>query len=312
MTRNHRVHAFSLIAGLILPVLAAAPVQAALVQWWINPSQSKLTLSIPDTTVNFDGTSVTIRVRNQATSTTVWNTGNTAFLGGFLNTDYDMLGGTIQFLNNPVGQVYGINSGNYRPNPASFNAANTNVDNPDGQYADATQAPAVFGGRIRSQVSLLNNDGGFFTIDDVSYDMTSGVKALSGPPAARTFPAAGLNFGILEAAFSFDGLALPLGLGQPIPDMLDEPFTNLMGLNTSAGLATIVTSGFVSQMTIPLSVPFQIDVGGTFLNASLTGSLVAYVMPEPSSLGMSLAAVGMLAAAGWRKRRKLGRRPRHC
>lgn len=278
----------------------------SMISWTIDSSQSKLTLAIPDTKLDLDGTAVTVRIRNQSSSgggNNVWNVGNSAPIAGTLETNYTD-GLAIKFFPTASGVIVGVNSGNYRPNPAAFNPLNTNAENPDGQYENTSTAPAVFGARARASVSILTVDAGFLGFHDVSYNLTSASIPIAG---FTTFPASSTDFGILESKLDFDGVALPLGLGQPIPDILDTPLDNLIGPNSGGAASIISLGGLMRQMTIPIVEIIPLDLGGgVVINATATGTIVATALvPEPSTFALGAAACIPLALIVRCSRRRL-------
>ncbi|CAL1125265.1 unnamed protein product [Cladocopium goreaui] len=302
-----RIFGFRLVALATSLAVGSSLANAAPIAWQIDQTQSSISLSIADTAVDLDGTNATVRIRNQSGGNSgPWNVGNTAFMGGTLFTDYSEGGShSIEFLPHAAGDIFGLTSGSYRPNPASWNPANTNADNPDGQYSNTSTDPSVFGARVRASVSILTLDAGYLAIDDVSYDAQSAQLAVSGTTGG-SFDASLINFGILESLIYFDGVALPLGLGQPIPDTFAEPFNGFIAQNNSAGSGIINDLGGASrEMIIPINMVLALDIEGIILNAGVTGQVVAYsVVPEPSTFVMfGLGAVG-LAVTAIRKRRR--------
>lgn len=280
---------------------------AALLSWTIDSTKSKLSIAIADTPINLDGTSLTIRIRNQTTGTNgnnVWNIGNTAAIEGTLATDYTE-GGAIEFLNNAIGAATGVNSGNYRPNAAAFNSANTNAENPDGQFQNNSQGPAVFAARARASLGLTL-DAGYLAFQDVSYDVVSGSLGLGGDPnTTQTFDSSALDLGILQATIALDGLSIII-IGQPIPDGFTS-LTNALATNTAAGGTIVNLGGDDRQLTIPVLLPLAYDLGdGIILTLNVTGQIVATAtIPEPSTFmmaGVGLVSLGICARRRFRRR----------
>lgn len=299
-----RIFGFRLVALATSLAVGSSLASAAPIAWQIDETQSFVSLSIADTAVDLDGTAATIRIRNQSGGNSgPWNVGNTAFMDGTIYTDYSEGGsGSIEFLPHAAGDIFGLASGSYRPNPASWNPANTNADNPDGQYSGSTTDPSVFGARVRASVSILTVDAGFLAIDDVSYDAQSPQLSVTG----GTFDASSINFGILESLIYFDGLSIIL-VGQPIPDTFASPFNGFIAQNNSAGNGTINDlGGSDRELIVPINMVLALDIEGIILNAGVTGQVVAYsVVPEPSTFVMfGLGAMG-LAVSAIRKRRRV-------
>jgi hypothetical protein len=278
-------------------LLLASASHAVAVSWDIDPTQSSFTLAMPDQSVTLDGTTATVRVRNQSTANNgnnVWNVGNIAALDGFLATDY-VDGSSIQFLSGQHSAV-GVNSGNFRPNPAQFNPANTNASNPLGQFSGTGSAPAVFGARVRATVGLTV-DAAFISFLDVSYDLGSTALPISG----TSFAANSLSLGIDSTHVAFDGLSIII-VGQPIPDDPGALIENVFGTNTS-GSASItspnpVGAPLLRRLSIPVSLPLVLNLGDINLNASITGNIVAFAtVPEPTTallLGIGLAGMAAI------------------
>jgi len=271
----------------------AGPSSAATIVWTVDQSESYLSLAVPDQSVTIGTTTATIQVRNPSGSNSgPWNIGNTAAMGGTLTTDY-VEGSSIEFLS---GDMFGLVSGNYRPNPAAFNPASTNTANPNGQFTNTTTAPGVFGARVRAN-SLA--DAAFFNFTSVDYDIVSTALGIS----AGSFAANSLTLGIASADVAFDGLSI-IFIGQPIADSLST-ITGVTGTNTAAsGTITAPNPGgdpLLRRLEIPVSLPLVLNLQGTMLNASASGTLVAYayVVPEPGTL--LLLGGGLLALAASRR-----------
>jgi hypothetical protein len=280
------------------------------VTWTIDSSQSKLSLKISDTPFAVDGIgNVTLRVRNQNTSqNNAWNTGNTASIGGTIDTNY-VDGTSIQFLSGQT-NVVGVNSGNYRPNPAAY----TGDTNPDpvqasgGSFSNTSTAAAVFGARVRVSAlgGLVNADGAFINFFGVNYELSSGVLGLAGTnsPFANT-----TTVGIQSSYLAVDGLTV---LGQQVVDDQIGAIANATAANTGAAGTLADLGGQLRRITIPilLNLVIPLDDEGTYtLTAQATGTIVATaevpIIPEPSTLAMAgIGVVGLAFAA----RRKIAKR----
>lgn len=215
-------------------------------------------------------------------------------MDGTISTNYSF-GSSITF-NSGDHSLYAVQSGSFRPNPAAFNPDATNSDNPDGQYSNTTGAPAAFAARIRSSLLALP-DVAHFAFRDVQFELASGALAIGG---GGNF-AGSQTFGIDSALFDFDGTSAQL-LGQPFPDVLHQSIGPFDG-TTSAG-GSITTDGLVTKLTLFVNAPFQIDLSGAVLNGTYSGQIVAYYVPEPSSIFMAGLAVLGLCWAGRRRLRR--------
>jgi hypothetical protein len=110
-----------------------------------------------------------------------------------------------------------------------------------------------------------------------------------------------LNIGILDSVVSVEGLSVLL-FGQIIPNS-----SVLLGSSVGsdgAGTGTYTFTGpFNLQLKIPINVPFEMNFGGTIINGTETGQLVANMfVPEPA--GLLSAGLGMIAFAMLIRRRR--------
>jgi len=275
--------------------LVSTTASATAVTWAIIQSASSIKLAIPDQTV--DGTK--LGLRNQTGSGSSWTVGNTAAIGGTLKTNY-IEGGSIDIT--PGSNIFAINSGNYRPNPAAFNTAVTSTANPDGTYGNTSTAPGVLGAKAVAP-DALGATAAYLAFRSVSFQIDSAPMPFVGPTTGGTFNTAGLSFGIANALIDLDGVSITF-VGQLIPDAANVAVSNLVAANTNPN-GTIVGGGIFRQITIPLNIPIAIDVDGIILNASLTGQIVAVAIPEPSTLMM--AGVGLVSLGVYARRRRLSR-----
>lgn len=304
--KNTSLLAAALVAAL---VGAASSAHAALVSWNVDSTQSSLSLKISDTNYNVSGIgNVTLRVRNQNTSqNSAWNTGNTAKIGGTLDTNY-VDGTSIQFLPNQA-NLTGVNSGNYRPNPAVYTGGTINGDGTasGGAFSNTTSAAAVFGARVRVSAlgGLVNADGAFINFYNVFYELASGVLGLSGTNSAFTNAT---TVGIQSSLLAVDGQTV---LSQQVVDDQIAKVANATATNSGAAGTLTDLGGQLRQITIPINLNLVIpldDTGTYVLTAVATGQIVATAeipVPEPSTFAM--AGMG-LASMLYVARRKYGKR----
>jgi hypothetical protein len=281
---------FALLA--VCAGLLASPASAFLVNWDIDSTQSSFKLAIPDQTTTLGTTTATMRLRNQNNAT--WTT-NTAPVDGLLATDVGAGVSSIQFLGG-ASSLVGVNTGNYRPNPAVYNTAVTDATNSAGTFTNTSAAAAVFGARVNATVSILTINVGMIAFSNVSYDVASAVTAVTG----TSFLSNALSVGIADSAVAFDSVnGGTTGLGDSIGNT-----GPISAVNVNGAAGSIVNLGGGNyKLTVPINMPVFVDLSGVTLNATATGTLVGFAfIPEPATLVLIGAGVAGLAAYG-RKRR---------
>lgn len=260
--------------------------------WTIDTAVSQLQLNIPQQPVPVEGLgTINVRLRNQSGGT-VWNQGNIAKVGGTIGTKFDAVGNTIEFVSG-AGNVYGINSGSYKPSESLDNNVNE---------------PAVFAAKAQGQV-LIFLDIVNMAIRDVFYDAFSAPLAVAPgfDNAISTFAANQISFGIQSASVQYFGFGVAASLGSG-----SETIEDIFALNTAAS-ATIeklaVPYPWQYKMTIPINIPIAIPAGDVTITGTATGQIVAYAtVPEASSFVMAGLAISAFAApsfARYRRKRKL-------
>jgi hypothetical protein len=259
--------------------LAAAPLilqtaSAGVVTWDVDRTNSYIRLTIPDQSLAVTNLgNVTLRMRD-ASSTSQWTDagGRRAPLDGRVATDY-LDGTSITFLSGSH-DLYAIDTTSLRPNPAEWNAATSN-------YTGTSTAPAALGGRVRGTYTILTFDAAFLAFRSVQLDITNTV---TGPIVITdgTFAANSTRCGITSALVDVDGLELPLGLGQPIPDVLHGQLHPIVQQNAAGGTISNL-GGLNRKLTYTISIPnLSIDLNGMVVAGSAAGLIVAYaVIPAP-------------------------------
>jgi hypothetical protein len=268
------------------------------VSWNIDPVQSSLQLTVPDQSVTLNGTTATIRLRDNG-STSQWTDagGRRAFIDGTIATDY-VDGVSIQF-NSGSHNIFALEQANVRPNPAQFDAGATNAENPDGQYTGTGAALAAYGARVRASISILTVDAAYLAMRDVQYNIGSGVIALGG---GTSIGGSTTTFGISSASVDVDGLSI-IAVGQPIPDVLNGSLSPIGGTNTNGGTIADLGGG-QRRLTYNIAESITIDIEGVTLNGSASGTIVAFAtVPEPGAF--VLGGIGFLGLVGWRIRRRV-------
>jgi len=278
---------------------SASPVHAVSVNWDIDPTLSSFKLAIPDQPVTLGTLTVTMRLRNQAGNAT-WTT-NTAPVDGLLATNVGWSGGvsSVQFLGGSSSLV-GLNTGNYRPNPASYSTSVTSTINTAGTFTNTSSAPAVYAASVRGNLPVLGLQTlGYISFDNVSYDVSSVVT----PVVATSFLSNAVTLGLLDSRIDFDGISVIIA-GQVVGDTQGQSGP-LSGVNTGAGAGSIVNvGGFNYRITVPINLPVAISLGGVNLVGTATGSLVGFasIIPEPATAALLAAGIVALGVRGRRRR----------
>lgn len=288
-----RVSALRFVLAAACAGLVASPASAALVYWDIDPSQSSFTLSIPDQPVTIGTVSGTMRLRNQ--NNAAWTT-NTAPVDGLLATDVGAGISSIEFLGGSHSLV-GLNTGNYRPNPAVFSTAATNTANTAGTYTATSSAPAVFGARVNATVSILTINIGYIAFSNVLYDLDSAVLGVTG---GTSFLTNAIDLGILDSTAAFDSVnSGTSGVGDALGNTGPIAATNTNG---AAGTITDLGAGNY-RITVPINMPVFVDLQGVQLNATATGTLVGFAfIPEPATVALLGAGVAAIAIRARRRK----------
>jgi len=75
---------------------------------------------------------------------------------------------------------------------------------------------------------------------------------------------------------------LPLGLGQPVPDLYHAPMAPTVQTNAAGGVIANL-GGLNRRLTYTINIPnFAFDLSGTIVTGSVAGLIVATtVLPEP-------------------------------
>lgn len=257
------------VSVLLVCLLAAQAATGATVVWDVDPADSFIRLTIPDQLVPVSGLGdVTVRVRD-ANDNSQWTDagGRRAALDGEINTEYINFT-SIQFVGGTPG-LYALEQTNLRPDPAQWDPIAAN-------YTGTATAPAALGGRIRGTF-LLTFDGGFVAFRSVALDIASGVIPL-GP--GGTFGGNLTQFGLPFALIDADGLELPLGLGQPIPDLLHEQSPAVAAVNAGGGTIENL-GGPHRKLTYQISAPLAFQLDTVVLTGTATGQIVAYATIPP-------------------------------
>jgi len=310
MRHNRFLRTFAIGCALALATLLTnlASSQAEHVNFYIDSSNSYLTLAIPNFT--FANTTINVLGQNRtngAPLTTNWGTttGNTAFLSGSFATTIggNFQGGVINSVQFIAGSstITALNSGNYRPNPAALNTSAVPAI-----FNNNTPHPGNFGGTLHT---MLGN-AAYFNLSntDLALENTAPISV-----AGNQFPVNllgnSLTTGFSSTMLSLQGGSLLL-LGVLIPGQVNT-LTGLTAANTATGNAEFVyaPANAFAKLTIPVSFPFAIPLGdGTFINGTAMGKVVALseLTPEPSTC--VLAGMGFIVWLAVMRRRGAARR----
>ncbi len=263
-------------------------VQADLINWTVDSSQSWARLTIPDQVIDFEGTALTVRFRDQ-NSTTQWTDGGgrLANLQGTLATHYDELGQSLSFIqgaqNLSAIQTTGSIAGQFRPNPAAW-------DPIAATYTDSSGAPAAFGARIRGTALIFNFDVGFLALRNVAID-AGGTSSLSG--SGGNFVADSPTNFLLGTRSEVDLHGFSV-LGNDIESLRGELVEMPLSILNSGDLTIENLGGSVRRMTknflIDLEIPLNDNVS---VSGTIQGQIVA-VVPEPASS----AVIGLIVICG--------------
>lgn len=284
----------------VAAALLASPASAIPVNWDIDPAQSSFKLAIGDQQVVLGTTTATMRLRNQ--NNAAWTT-NSAPVDGFLASNVGGVGITsIEFLAGSSSLV-GVNTANYRPNPAAFSTAATSTINTAGSFTSTVAAPGVYAARVNASVSFGTVNVGYIMFDQVGYDVGSAPTAVT----AGSFVTNALNVGILDSRVGFDGISVII-IGQVVGDALSQT-GSISAANSNGAAGSIVQlTGSPGgpgdyRVTIPINMPVFVDLAGVQLNAVATGTLVgyAYVIPEPTTIGLLALGLAGLAVSARRR-----------
>lgn len=287
---------FTSLAVPLCIVIMSQSTRAELFTWDIDSVQSYVRLAIPDQPVDLTplgiAASGTARVRGSVsggTQSTAWSDTN----GRFAHVDGTFL---AEYTTNGVGQelltvvgseggAYALNSGNYRPNPASFDGTT---------FTDSSTSPAPFAAHLYISVSILTLEIGWMQFYDVALDMSSGTINLAS--TANAIPMNATNLGISSANLAVDGTGLAASL---------DTITSATGLlSTNVGAGSISASGLNRTLTLNINVPISIPLDDNLsITATVTGLLVATAtVPETSTVVM--VGIAGLAAVPFLRRRR--------
>jgi hypothetical protein len=260
---------------------------AVTVAWDVDPGSSYVRLTVPDQAVNVTNIgSVTIRFRD-ATSDSQWTDagGRRAAVDGTVVTDYAD-GTSIRFLGGS-NNLFALEQTNLRPNPAQWDPVTLS-------YTNTGTAPAALGARVRGSYLFTTFDVAFLAMRQVHLDIASQTVPLT----SGSFAGNQTSFGISSAKGDVDGLELPLGFGQPVPDVLGGELDPVVATNSSGGTIENL-GGSNRKLTYTINTPVAIQLEDITLSGTVTGQIVAYgTLPQAPTLRIARLGNGDLLL-GW-------------
>lgn len=273
-----------MVAGALLLSCGSAP--AVTLVWDVDPAASYVRLTVSDQLVNVTNIgSITVRLRD-ATSDSQWTDdgGRRAFVDGTVVTDFAD-GASIRFVGGSH-NLYALEQTSLRPNPAQWDPVTLS-------YTNIGTAPAALGARVRGSYLIATFDVAFLALRQVRLDVASEAVPLT----ANSFAGGQTRFGIASALGDVDGLQLPLGFGQPVPDVLAGQLDPVVATNTLGGTIENV-GGLNRKLTYNINTPVAIPLEDVVLSGTVTGQLVAYAsLPQSVTLRIAPLSNGNLLLA---------------
>lgn len=278
---NRRTYWVLMMVALVSSPTAFRMAWASVLVWDVDPAASYIRLTIPDQTIAVpDVGNITLRLRD-AGSNSQWTDagGRRAALDGEIVTDY-VEDASIAFVGGSQ-SLCALETTALRPDPAQWDAAASN-------YTGTATAPAALGARIRGTYLFVTFDAAFTAFRAIRLDITNTTRIVV---ADGGFAANTTWCGIATAAADVDGLTLPLGLGQPVPDVRHGLLPPTMQQNAGGGTITKL-GGLERKLTYTIHIPeLSLDLEGMTVTGSAAGLIVAYaVIPDPSIPAPTLSA----------------------
>jgi hypothetical protein len=263
-------------------LLAPGVTRAVLVTWNVDASASYVRLTVPDQAINVTNIgNITVRLRD-ASDNNHWTDvgGARAAVEGTILTDYADAS-SITFISGGH-HLDAPEQTNLRPNPAQWDPVSLS-------YTNTGTAPAAFGARVRGTYTVIilpvTFDAAFLALRNVRFDIAGGAV----PVIGSAFAGSQTQFGISAATGDVDGLALPNGLGEPVPDVLAGELPPI-GETNSAGGTIQNLGGRDRKLTYTITMPISITTEGMTLTGSAAGQIVAYgTIPTTPSLRIAPA-----------------------
>jgi len=265
-------------AGVLFCLLACGALSwAEVVSWNIDSANSYLRLTIPDQGlyVVSAGVNVTLQMRNADGTTWTDSGGRYTRLAGTLVTDYaEGTNGaaTVAFLGG-LHNIYALEQTSLRPSPLQWDSATSN-------YTGTATALAALGARVRAKYSIFSPfDAAYVAFRSATLAINNTtdlpISVVNGSFAGSTTRCS-VNSGV-----DADGLVLPFGLGQAVPDTLGGSLGST-GLNTLGGTITNLV-GLSRKMNYHFSVSNLVfNLSGTIVTGSIAGVVVASTtLPTP-------------------------------
>lgn len=269
-----------------IALMVAGSAHAAPVVWYIDTAATNL--GIRATGITTITPTVTVGLKMIAQGVTPFPASITPTisikLGGQFTTDTDF-SSTIQFLSGSG--VQGLPIFNAEPLPF--------VGSPG-------KAPADYAGTVMAKIGPLNTSTIDVAMRNSFYDLTSAPLSLS----SGSFAANGTSIGIDSARVDYRGYGISSSIGSG-----NLAVTPSLVNNTTAASGKLSGSGSSATLTIPITASITQTIASIEGEDTLvmtffySGTIVAhtYAVPEPSTLCLTLAGIGILGGGFYRCRR---------
>lgn len=278
---------FSLFAAAIAIALTVAnSAHAAPVVWYIDTQATSLGVrSTGSTTISSAVVGLKMIAQGVTPGLGSITPTITMKLGGQFTTDTDF-SSSIQFLSGSGVQALPV----FNAQPLPFSG-------------DIGKAPADYAGTVIAKVGPISQSTVDVALRNSFYDLSSAPLSVSG----GSFAASGTSFGIADGRFDYRGYAIGASLGSGNLAVTPASVSNTSGANgTLTGSGAAATLTFPVTATITQTIAQGPDGSPAFVMTFFySGTIVAhtYAVPEPSTLCLAGAGIGLVAGESYRRRR---------